>query len=40
MGVVGLSVQIYVERKELKETYDGLKEKSKKVKDKVKENSK
>ncbi len=40
MGAVGLSVQIYVERKELKETYDDLKEKSKKVKDKVKENSK
>ena len=37
MGVVGLGVQIYVERKELKETYEDIKEKSKKVKDKVKE---
>ena len=37
MGIAGLAVQIYVERKELKETYDDLKEKSKKVKEKVKD---
>lgn len=37
MGLVGLAVQIYVERKELKETYEDLKEKSKKVKEKVKD---
>ena len=37
MGVAGLAVQIYVERKELKETYDDLKEKSKMVMEKVKD---
>ncbi len=36
MGVAGLAVQIYVERKELKETYEDIKEKSKKIKEKVK----
>ncbi len=36
MGALGLALQIYVERKELKESYNEIKETSKKVKKKIK----
>lgn len=36
MGTLGLALQIYVERKELKESYNEIKETSKKVKKKIK----